>query len=225
LNLYRNQILEKVEEGGLGKVRIKILEALTYLRQITCHPAIFDESLGLEESGKIQLLQDMLEEIVQEGHKVLVYSQFVRFLNIVKLLVENMGLPYEYLDGSTRNREAVVRNFQDNENIKIFLLSLKAGGLGLNLTAADYVIHLDPWWNPAVEQQAADRAHRIGQENHVFIYKFITRNSVEEKILNLQKEKKILFEDVVTAEESFLKQLNREDLKFIFDGYNSSPTG
>ena len=225
LNLYRDQILEKVEEGGLGKVRIKILEALTYLRQITCHPAIFDESLGLEESGKIQLLQDMLEEIVQEGHKVLVYSQFVRFLNIVKLLVENMGLPYEYLDGSTRNREAVVRNFQDNENIKIFLLSLKAGGLGLNLTAADYVIHLDPWWNPAVEQQAADRAHRIGQENHVFIYKFITRNSVEEKILNLQKEKKILFEDVVTAEESFLKQLNREDLKFIFDGYNSSPTG
>jgi len=225
LNFYRDQILEKVEDGGLGKVKIKILEALTYLRQITCHPAIFDASLGLEESGKMQLLQDMLEEIVQEGHKVLVYSQFVRFLNIVKDLVVNMGLPFEYLDGSTRNRESVVRNFQDNQNVKIFLLSLKAGGLGLNLTAADYVIHLDPWWNPAVEQQAADRAHRIGQENHVFVYKFITRNSVEEKILSLQKKKKILFEDVVTAEKSFLKQLTKEDLKFIFEGYNSLPAG
>ncbi|MEJ2048369.1 MAG: SNF2-related protein [Calditrichota bacterium] len=221
LNLFREQIFPQADSGEITKVRMKILEALTYLRQITCHPAIFDDTLDIQESGKIQLLQDMLEEIVQEGHKVLVYSQFVRFLNIVRSLVENMEIPYEYLVGSTRSREKVVLNFQSNNRIKIFLLSLKAGGLGLNLTAADYVIHLDPWWNPAVEQQAADRAHRIGQENHVFVYKFITKNSVEEKILNLQKAKQELFENVVIPEKSFLKQLTREDLNFLLEGFGS----
>lgn len=216
LNLYRDQIFNLVDSEGIAKVRFKILEALTYLRQIACHPGIFDPLLKIDESGKVQLLQDMLEELAQEGHKVLVYSQFVRFLQLVRKLVVEKDWQFEYLDGSTRKREEVVRNFQENPDIKIFLISLKAGGLGLNLTAADYVIHLDPWWNPAVEQQATDRAHRIGQENRVFVYKYITKNSVEEKILKLQRDKKMLFEDVIISDSSFIKQLTKDDLKELF---------
>ncbi len=216
LDYFRGQIFEQVEKEGLPKTRLKILEALTYLRQIACHPAILDQSVHLQESGKVQLLDEMLEEILQEGHKVLVYSQFVRFLTLVRKIVEKRSWEYEYLDGSTRHREPHVRNFQENPQVKIFLLSLKAGGLGLNLTAADYVIHLDPWWNPAVEQQATDRVHRIGQENRVFVYKYIVKNSVEEKILQLQQKKKALSDTLITSEKGLIKQLSPEDLEMIF---------
>ena len=216
LDYFRGQIFEQVEKEGLPKTRLKILEALTYLRQIACHPAILDQSVHLQESGKVQLLDEMLEEILQEGHKVLVYSQFVRFLTLIRKIVEKRNWKYEYLDGSTRKRERHVRNFQENSAVKLFLLSLKAGGLGLNLTAADYVIHLDPWWNPAVEQQATDRVHRIGQENRVFVYKYIVKNSVEEKILQLQQKKKELSDTLITSEKGLIKQLSPEDLEMIF---------
>ncbi len=220
LNSYRERIFEKIDQEGITRTRLMILEALTYLRQIACHPAIFDDSVGLEESGKIELLQDMLEEIFEEGHKVLVFSQFVRFLSLVRKIVENRGWRYEYLDGRTKNREARINNFQSNPNIKLFLISLKAGGLGLNLTAADYVIHLDPWWNPAVEQQATDRAHRIGQVNRVFVYKYIVKNTVEEKILQLQKQKQEIFHETITSEKSLIKQLTHDDLKIIFSSWD-----
>jgi SNF2 family DNA or RNA helicase len=157
----------------------------------------------------------MLDEIIQEGHKVLVFSQFVRFLKLAKKLLERREWGFEYLDGNTRKRGLIVDNFQKNPDKKIFLISLKAGGLGLNLTAADYVIHLDPWWNPAVEQQATDRVHRIGQKNRVFVYKYIVKNSVEEKILQLQNRKKQLFRSLIPTEKGLVKQLTREDLNFL----------
>jgi non-specific serine/threonine protein kinase len=192
------------------------LEALTYLRQLACHPAIFDESVELMDSGKMVLLEEMLDEILQEGHKILVFSQFVRFLHLIQNILDNRKWPYAYLDGTTRNRKQVINSFQENPEVKVFLISLKAGGLGLNLTAADYVIHLDPWWNPAVEQQATDRAHRIGQKNRVFVYKYIVKNSVEEKILHLQEEKRKLSDNLITSEKSLMKQLSTEDLRIIF---------
>ena len=216
LEYYGNQIFERVDTNGIQKSRIKILEALTYLRQLACHPAIFQNTVDLRESGKMVLLEEMLEELIEEGHKVLIFSQFVRFLKLTRQLLDEKKWAYEYMDGSTRKREQVIRNFQTNPNISIFLISLKTGGLGLNLTAADYVIHLDPWWNPAVEQQASDRAHRIGQTNRVFVYKYIVKDSVEEKILQLQQDKIALSENLITSEKSMLKQLKLEDLKQIF---------
>jgi non-specific serine/threonine protein kinase len=216
LEYYGNQIFEQVKTLGIQKSRIKILEALTYLRQLACHPAIFENSVDLRESGKMILLEEMLEEIIEEGHKILIFSQFVRFLKLTRKLLDDKKWAYEYMDGSTRKREQIIQNFQSNPDIKIFLISLKTGGLGLNLTAADYVIHLDPWWNPAVEQQASDRAHRIGQTNRVFVYKYIVRDSVEEKILQLQQDKIALSENLITSEKGMLKQLNLEDLKQIF---------
>ncbi len=214
---YRRQIFDRIEELGLNKTRMKIIEALTYLRQITCHPAILDAEKDLWSSGKILLLADMLEEILSRGHKVLIFSQFVRFLSLVRRLFEEKGWAYEYLDGRTRNREKHIRNFQENPHVGAFLISLKAGGLGLNLTAADYVIHLDPWWNPAVEQQATDRAHRIGQDKRVFVYKFLTKGTVEEKIHQLQQYKKQLSRELITSDEGFIKQLTREDLEKLFE--------
>ncbi|MBN2365680.1 MAG: SNF2 helicase associated domain-containing protein [Calditrichaeota bacterium] len=217
LIFYRSHIFEQIQTNGLSRSRFKVLEALTYLRQLSCHPAIFDPNIDLRDSGKFQLLEEMMEELIQEGHKILIFSQFVRFLTLARDLMDNREWRYEYLDGSTRNRDKVIANFQKNSEIKIFLISLKAGGLGLNLTAADYVIHLDPWWNPAVEQQATDRAHRIGQKNRVFVYKYILRNSVEEKILELQESKKKLSKNLIKSEDGFLKQLSAEDLRLIFE--------
>jgi non-specific serine/threonine protein kinase len=220
LKSYRTQIFNQINKNGINKSRLKILEALTYLRQLACHPAIFENSTDLYESGKITLLEEMLEEIIDEGHKVLVFSQFVRFLNLVREVVENNTWQYEYLDGRTKQRESRIKNFQENSEVKIFLISLKAGGLGLNLTAADYVIHLDPWWNPAVEQQATDRAHRIGQENRVFVYKYIVKNSVEEKILQLQNQKRVLYDETISSENGLIKQLSAEDLQHIFKSWD-----
>ena len=222
LRFYREQIFDQLESNGLPKTRFKILEALTYLRQLACHPAIFDASIELMDSGKMLLLEEMLDEIIQEGHKVLVFSQFVRFLNLIKKIMDNRQWPYEYLDGTTRNRKEVINSFQEDPAIKVFLISLKAGGLGLNLTAADYVIHLDPWWNPAVEQQATDRAHRIGQKNRVFVYKYIVKNSVEEKILRLQEQKKELSDNLIISEKSLVKQLSTDDLRLIFQNSEGS---
>lgn len=222
---FREQIFAEIESRGIGQARIKIVEALTYLRQIACHPAILDDSVHLEDSGKVQLLVDMIEELIERGHKILIFSQFVRFLNLIRRLFEERRWRYEYLDGKVRDRAERIHNFQDNPDIAAFLISLKAGGLGLNLTAADYVIHLDPWWNPAVEQQATDRAHRIGQDKNVFVYKYIVRDTVEEKILTLQARKKALSEELITSDSGFVKSLTREDLEVLFalHGRNGHP--
>lgn len=216
LNAYRSEIFSQVQDLGINKVRLKIVEALTYLRQIACHPAILDNKIDLSDSGKVQLLEDMLDDLFSEGHKILIFSQFVRFLKLVRGIFEARGWQYEYLDGKVRDRATRIHNFQENPNISAFLISLKAGGLGLNLTAADYVIHLDPWWNPAVEQQATDRAHRIGQDKRVFVYKYIVKNTVEEKILKLQERKREISEELITSDTGFVKQLTREDLEVLF---------
>ncbi len=156
-------------------------------------------------SGKFEFLIETLETLKAEDHKVLIFSQFVQMLNLVRGAVDEKGYPYSYLDGQTQARQDQVDAFQSDLSIPFFLISLKAGGLGLNLTAADYVIHIDPWWNPAVEMQASDRTHRIGQEKPVFVFKLITRDSVEEKILLLQERKRNLVDQIITTESSFLR--------------------
>ncbi len=216
LAYYREEIFHQIDREGMSKSRIKIVEALTYLRQIACHPAILKEGMELWDSGKMLLLQDMLEDLLGKGHKILIFSQFVRFLKLVRQMFDANAWRYEYLDGTVKNRSERIHNFQENPEISAFLISLKAGGLGLNLTAADYVIHLDPWWNPAVERQATDRAHRIGQDKRVFVYKYIVKDTVEEKILTLQERKKALSKELITSDTGFVKSLTREDLEILF---------
>jgi len=173
---------------------------------------MLDESASLS-SGKFDAVLEMLESIAAEGHKVLVFSQFVKHLQLFKSHFDTNGFAYAYLDGSTKDRAAAVARFKESERTKVFLISIKAGGTGLNLTEADYVFVLDPWWNPAVEQQAIDRSHRIGQTKNVFIYKFISRDTVEEKILALQQRKKALSSALITTEESFVKSLTPDDVR------------
>jgi SNF2 family DNA or RNA helicase len=208
---YRNFILEHIENDGIAKSQIVVLQGLTQLRQLANHPRMIDENYE-GESGKLEEIEARLEELISGGHKVLIFSQFVRHLSIIQQSLKVKGISYAYLDGSTTNRQSQVALFQQDESIQIFLISLKAGGVGLNLTAADYVFILDPWWNPAIEAQATDRAHRIGQQKTVFTYKFITRNSVEEKILELQRSKQKLFNNLITNEESFVKSLSKDDI-------------
>ncbi len=212
---YRDSILSEIESKGLNKSKFKVLEGLTKLRQIACHPELVDSKF-IEESGKFKALMEMVEEIISEDHKVLIFSQFVKMLQIIKRNLDTDGIPYSYLDGSTKDRQKAVDEFQNNENVKIFLISLKAGGIGLNLTAADYVIHYDPWWNPAVEMQATDRAYRIGQTKKVFVYKLITKDTVEEKIVKLQDQKMELVNSLISTEESFFKSLQKNDILDLF---------
>ncbi len=156
-----------------------------------------------------------IAEVLEGGHKALVFSQFTSFLAILKARLDAERLPYEYLDGGTRNRAARVNRFQDDPECRLFLVSLKAGGLGLNLTAAEYVFLLDPWWNPVVEAQAIDRTHRIGQTRPVFAYRLIARDTVEEKVLELQQRKRALADAIITADESLIRTLTREDLELL----------
>lgn len=208
---FRNQILDTIEKDGMKKSHLLILQGLTQLRQIANHPKMVEAEFE-GDSGKLEDVTYMIEEAISGGHKILVFSQFVKHLSIVRDYLNKKQLQYAYLDGSTRDRQEQVNRFQEDDSIRLFLISLKAGGLGLNLTKADYVFLLDPWWNPAVEAQAVDRAHRIGQKNMVFTYKFITKNSVEEKILKLQQNKLKLASDLITTEESFVKKLSSEDI-------------
>ncbi|MDA1014014.1 MAG: SNF2-related protein [Planctomycetota bacterium] len=213
---YRDTLLGIVKDQGLAKSKMHVLEALLRLRQAACHPALLDKSTGEERSAKLDVLCSQLEELVSENHKALVFSQFTSMLAIVKRHLDKLGIRYEYLDGQTRDRQERVENFQNDEDIGVFLISLKAGGLGLNLTAADYVFLLDPWWNPAVEQQAIDRAHRVGQTRQVFAYRLICRDTVEEKIAELQKKKRSLAEAILEADSStVLKDLSSEDLEML----------
>jgi len=212
---YRAMLLGVIEEEGMNHARMKVLEGLLRLRQISNHPRLVKKEFR-GTSAKFELLLETLETLRSTGHKALVFSQFVKMLKILREEMELRKMPYVYLDGRTRKRQEQVDTFQDIPEIPFFLISLKAGGVGLNLTAADYVIHIDPWWNPAVEMQATDRTHRIGQDKPVFVYKLITRGSVEEKILQLQDQKKALVEQLITTESSFFKNLTAEDVGVLF---------
>jgi len=212
---YRAMLMGVIEEQGMQHARMKVLEGLLRLRQISNHPKLVKEDFR-GDSSKFLLLMDTLETLQAEGHKALIFSQFVSMLKIVRTEMEARNIPYTYLDGRTRKRQERVDEFQSDPEIPFFLISLKAGGVGLNLTAADYVIHIDPWWNPAVEMQATDRTHRIGQDKPVFVYKLITRGSVEEKILQLQDKKKALVEQLITTESSFFKSITAEDVEVLF---------
>jgi non-specific serine/threonine protein kinase len=212
---YRNEIKTSIKENGLGKSKMKILEGLMRLRQICLHPRLIDSKYQ-GRSSKFELLMMEVEKVMGEGHKVLIFSSFVKMLSIVKEEFDKRGLKYSYLDGSTKNREAIVSEFQESEDSRAFLISIKAGGVGLNLTSADYVFILDPWWNPAVESQAMDRAHRIGQEKKVFAYKMITEDTIEEKILKLQAGKRELVENLISEEEGLLKTINIKEIEKIF---------
>ncbi len=211
----RDEIIKEIAQKGIRRTGFKVIEGLLRLRQICNHPMLVKENYN-KKSGKFEEFKEELMNVVGEGHKVLIFSQFVQMLEIMKAFLEKEDISFEYLTGSTRNREECVNNFQNDDSVKVFLISLKAGGFGLNLTAADYVFHYDPWWNPAVEQQATDRTHRIGQRKNVFVYKFITRNSVEEKILNLQAKKRKLVENIITSESGVLKNLTKNDVELLF---------
>ncbi|MEJ7691381.1 SNF2-related protein [Daejeonella sp.] len=208
---YRNALLANLEDSSFKRSQIQVLQGLTKLRQIANHPRMIDE--GYEgDSGKFENVIHTLESVLSRGHKILVFSQFVKQLDIYRRYFNDQHIPFAYLDGATSKRGEVVKEFQANKDIKLFLISIKAGGVGLNLTEADYVFILDPWWNPAVEQQAIDRTHRIGQDKNVFIYKFITKDTVEEKILALQNRKRKVAESLITTEESFVKSLTAKDI-------------
>jgi superfamily II DNA or RNA helicase len=212
---YRSRLLKNVGSDGMNQLKFQVLEALLRLRQAACHPGLIDKKKTLEPSAKIDTLLAQLEQVLEEGHKALVFSQFTSLLAIVRARLDKTGIPYTYLDGRTRDREARVEQFQNDANVKLFLISLKAGGLGLNLHAAEYVYLLDPWWNPAVETQAIDRAHRIGQMRQVFAYRLIARDTVEEKVLELQQTKRDLADAIITADNSLLHNLTREDLELL----------
>lgn len=229
---YRNMILEAegsdrlvADRTGLpasGAASLKInspialLQGLTKLRQVANHPRMIDETYS-GSAAKFQQVLEQLDMALQRSNKVLLFSQFVKQLHIFRSYFDKKGIPYAYLDGATSQRQQEIDRFRKDDDVRLFLISIKAGGVGLNLTEADYVFVLDPWWNPAVEQQAIDRAHRIGQKKTVFIYKFITKNSVEEKILALQERKTKLAESLITTEESFYKSLSQEDVRMLLE--------
>jgi SNF2 family DNA or RNA helicase len=212
---YRQSLLAKIAKDGLKKSKIQILEALLRLRQAACHPGLIDKSRVNESSAKLDALMPQLAEVIDGGHKALVFSQFTSLLAIVRKRLDAEKITYEYLDGRTRDRQTVVERFQNDEKCPLFLISLKAGGIGLNLTAAEYVFLLDPWWNPAVEAQAIDRAHRIGQTRQVFAYRLIAQNTVEEKVLKLQETKRELADAIINADNSVIGKLGREDLELL----------
>jgi superfamily II DNA or RNA helicase len=216
----RNSVLRHVKAQGMARSKLHILEALLRMRQAACHPALISEEYANVSSGKIGAALSMLDEIEDAGHKALVFSQFTSLLAIVRKELEakgkKLGRDYEYLDGQTRNRGERVDHFQGDPDCRFFLISLKAGGLGLNLTAADYVFILDPWWNPAVEAQAIDRAHRIGQEKKVFAYRFVSQESIEERIAELQESKRKLADAIVSEDDSLIRDLTKEDLEVLF---------
>ncbi|NNM44246.1 MAG: DEAD/DEAH box helicase, partial [Chlamydiae bacterium] len=213
LKKTKQGLLKQVEKEGLGACRMQILEAILRLRQICCHPLLVDPSLEGDPkvmSGKYEQLFSDLQAVYEEGHKVLVYSQFTQMLGRMREDIEERGWKYVYLDGSVKNREELVETFQEDPETKIFLLSLKAGGVGLNLTAAEYVFFYDPWWNEAVENQAIDRAHRLGQQKKVIARRYVTAQSIEEKIMKIKEHKKsmsdTLFDDAMSMQALSLQE-------------------
>jgi len=211
--------VEEASGQNQGRARMLMLTALLRLRQASCDLRLLDKDAAEStkaDSGKVELFNELLQEAIDGGHRVLVFSQFVSMLSLLRRELEGQRIAYCYLDGQTRERMAEVDRFQNGE-IPVFLISLKAGGVGLNLTAADTVIHFDPWWNPAVEAQATDRAHRIGQTQVVTAYKLIARGTVEEKILNLQRKKREIIDATIENEEPMMEGLTMEDIRGLLD--------
>lgn len=217
-NSYRDKILGTIDEQGIDKSQLTILQGLMKLRQICDSPAILNEEDKYpNHSIKLDELAREIEENIGE-HKALIFSQFLGMLSLIKEKLKEQNIPFEYFDGSTSpvDREKAIQNFQNNDDCRVFLISLKAGGVGLNLTAADYVYIVDPWWNPAVEQQAIDRTHRIGQTKNIFAYRMICIDTIEDKILQLQEKKKILAKELISDETSFVKALTKADVEYLF---------
>ncbi|MBN2551769.1 MAG: DEAD/DEAH box helicase [Spirochaetales bacterium] len=212
---YQSSLGQRIESDGLGRSKIQVLEALLRLRQAACHPGLLDERSRSRSSSKLDLLLQQLEDVVSEERKALVFSQFTSLLKILRARLDALGFTYEYLDGRTRDRAGRVRRFQEDPECRLFLISLKAGGLGLNLTAAEYVFLLDPWWNPASEAQAIDRTHRIGQDRKVFAYRLIVKDTVEEKVLELQQSKRELADAIINRDRRLIGDLSREDLALL----------
>jgi non-specific serine/threonine protein kinase len=215
---FRHTLSQKIETDGIGRSGMFILEGLLRLRQICDDPRLIKDKNHKPSKGAkiIELTREIVENTGE--HKMLIFSQFTEMLALIKEELDSKKIKYCYLDGSTpaSKRNDEVNSFQNKPEIKVFLISLKAGGVGLNLTAADYVYIVDPWWNPAVEQQAIDRTHRIGQKNNIFAYKMICKDSVEEKILLLQDKKRKLSTDLISEENAFFKKLTKEDIQFLF---------
>jgi superfamily II DNA or RNA helicase len=212
---YRTTLMRRIARTGLAKSKIQVLEALLRLRQAACHPGLVDPKRTGESSAKLDVLLPQLTEVVDEGHKALVFSQFTSFLALLRDRLDEDRVTYEYLDGQTRNRAERVERFNTDPDCRLFLISLKAGGVGLNLTAAEYVFLLDPWWNPAVESQAIDRAHRIGQTRHVFAYRLIAQDTVEEKVAELQQSKREVADAILTADPALIRNLSADDLEWL----------
>jgi len=213
---YRNQILENIDKYGFNKSQFLILKGLTQLRLIANHPHLIDRNYE-EESGKFNEILRKIENVISENHKILVFSQFVRHLNLFKDYFEQNQIGYSFLTGSTKNRKAIISDFRNNPEKQVFLISLKAGGVGLNLVEADYVFIVDPWWNPATESQAINRAHRIGQDKRVISYKFISKGTIEEKILKLQNRKSELAKDIVQSNQKLTNFLTEDDLEMLLN--------
>ncbi len=217
-NSYRDKILGVIDQQGVGRSQLTILQGLMKLRQICDSPAILNEDEKFENhSIKLEELTREITENIGE-HKALVFSQFLGMLSLIREKLTENNIEFEYFDGGTSpaERERAIQNFQNNDNCRVFLISLKAGGVGLNLTAADYVYIVDPWWNPAVEQQAIDRTHRIGQTKNIFAYRMICKDTIEDKILQLQERKRILAKELISDDQTFVKSLSKEDVEYLF---------
>ncbi|MEG1742084.1 MAG: helicase-related protein, partial [Acetivibrio sp.] len=212
----KDELNHSIEEKGYERSSFQILSALTRLRQICCHPSTFLSNYS-GDSGKLELLMEQLPGILDNGHRVLIFSQFTSMLQIIGKRLEAAQMSHFYLDGANKPEERMdmVSRFNGGEK-DVFLISLKAGGTGINLTGADTVIHFDPWWNPAVEEQATDRVYRIGQTNTVHVIKLITKGTIEEKIYKLQKRKRELSDSVIDAKEIFINRLTKEEIEDLF---------
>jgi non-specific serine/threonine protein kinase len=217
-NDYRDKILGVIDTQGIQKSQLTILQGLMKLRQICDSPSILNEP---EPYPNVSIKLDELTREITENignHKALVFSQFLGMLGLIRQKLKELDIKFEYFDGSTSavDREKAIQNFQNNDECRVFLISLKAGGVGLNLTAADYVYIVDPWWNPAVEQQAIDRTHRIGQTKSIFAYRMICKDTIEDKILQLQDRKRSLARDLIADDDGFVKNLTKEDVMYLF---------
>jgi SNF2 family DNA or RNA helicase len=212
-----SRVQAEVQQKGLSRAHIIILDALLKLRQVCCDPRLvkLDAARTVTDSAKLELLMDLVPEMLDEGRRILLFSQFTSMLALIQQELAKASIPYVLLTGETTDRATPIQKFQSGQ-VPLFVISLKAGGTGLNLTAADTVIHYDPWWNPAVETQATDRAHRIGQAKPVFVYKLITVGTVEERILALQERKRGLVEALLDEDRKEMPQLTPEDLQVLF---------
>ena len=214
----KNELNQEIEEKGFEQTRIKILALLTRLRQICCHPSLFVSNYK-GESGKLNQCIELVKDGINSGHKMLLFSGYTSMFEIIEKELNKNNISYLKLTGKTKvsERLELINEFNNNNDIKVFLISLKAGGTGINLTSADMVIHYDPWWNISVENQATDRTHRIGQTKKVQVYKLITKNSIEEKIYDLQKRKEELIDNMLSIDTKFINKLSKEDILGLFE--------